>query len=685
MPRPIGETVSRPIPRRAFLKGASFAGAGTFLASAGTARASAVVFDARDFGVIADGTPHNNVANLLDCVAQAAAAGANVTLPAGVIDTSEAVVNATLTADSGRTYTNNGGIPLPVATPMTISGQGRGSTIIRLSAGFPRAFDFWWVADGQSYSGLTMRQLTIDRNHLTGEAIAPPTAVTAPAILIRGGWTTLTGVPAETFKNARFVWFPGTNIGSAQNLGMAARVAEGAVQVRNDSDTTDYVILGGDLVHGSLRDHVIVGTTQFGGSVPSGWDMTIDRVTIESIESVNVSTQTADGLTAKKSDSSPNIMIDLKKTSGSLVPAVTNCVVRDVQMHGGESGAYIGGQNGCFIDDCWFIDSFHDTLVDPITNYVSANFMFGQNAWVGRVGLLRCHGRRSGDVACEIDQPWEASETDCTWEDAFNGVYSTSFVPPARTRAGPPTTRLGSDLGALGSESDPVVVPIGGLPAGTSRAGILQIDSELFWYSAPDEAGTAVTLRRGLNGTTIAGHTAGAIVTFVETHKTRFSSVGSTIRNGVIMAVPGAGRGFLQYQHDNLPLPPVSIRDAAIDISGGTSTPGQAIYWIGWQSDLDVAGLRFAQTGLSASGADAGSAISWRWDHGETPETPAPFPSPQVRGRSNSARVQGVVDSPSAVYQTLKPGDRVTIVDFDITADIDLGPTVAGPGIPAGR
>lgn len=673
------------ISRRDFVRYSTLTGVGVFAATAGAPKASAAVFDARHYGVIADGSPHNNVANLLDCVTEAAAVGASVLLPAGVIDTSEAVAGAIVTADSGRRYENNGGIPLPVSTPMTISGQGQGVTIIRLSAGFPRAFDFWWVADGQRYSNITIRRMTIDRNNLTGLAIAPPSAVSGGVTLTRDAWTTLPGISANVFKNVRLAWFPETNGGTAKNVGMASRVSEGVFQVRNDSDSTDYIVLPGDRVQGSLKDHVIVGTKQFGGSVPSGWDMTVDRLVVDDVESINVSTQTAASLTAGKSDNNQNIMVDLQKHSGTVVPTVTNSVIRNVRMNGGEGGAFIGGQAGCFIDECWFIDSFHDTMVDPLTNYVSANFMFGQNAWVGRVGVIRCHGRRSGDVACEIDQPWEAYETDCVWDDAFNGVFTTSFVPPARTRAGPSTTILGTDIGATWNGVDALVVTIAGLPSGTSRSGVLQIDGELFWYTAMDEAATSLSVSRGLNGTTTAPHTAGTAVTFVETPQTRFHSIRSTIRNSAVMSVAGAGRCFLQYENDNLPLPPVSIQDASIHITGGSFLQGQGVYWIGWQPDLSVDGLRFSQAGLYGSSAADGSAISWSWPYGTAHGPTFPFPAPRIRGHGNHAQVRGIAEASSAVYSVLQPGDGYSLIDFDITADVILRPRDSlGPSAPAG-
>lgn len=666
--------------RRDFLKLAASVGAGAVTMTTLAPRAAAEIFDAADFGVIADGNPHNNVANLIDCCARAAAVGADVVLPAGVIDTSDAIADTTLIADSGRTYKNNGGIPLPVATPMTISGRGQGVTVLRLSAGFPRAFDFWSAKSGQRYESITIRQLTIDRNHLIGVDIASPGAVGGSVTLTRATWTTLPGISAIAFKNARVVWFPVTNGGTARSISMASRVNDGSLQVRNDSDSTDFTLNAGDLVQGALRDHVIVGTLQFGGTVPTGWDMSINGLTIENVDSVNVSTETADGLSAKKSDSSPNIFIDVQKADGPAVPSITNCVVRNVRMFGGESGVYIGGQNGCFIDECWVFDSFHDTMVDPPSNYVSANFMLGAKAWVGRVGLIRCHGRRSGDVGCEIDQPWEAYESDCVWEDSFHAVYSTTFVTPARSAAGPPTARLRNDIAEMSNEGDVLVVDVDGRPAGLDGSGVLQIDSELFWYAMQDESGTTLHLTRGLNGTLPGPHPSGAAVTFVETHRTRLHSVRSTIRNRAVMSVPGGGRGFVQYENSGLPLPPVNIRDAAIELTGGSLELGEAIHWIGWQPDLEVNGLRFTHRDAVATESAVGSAISWWWEFGASHASRLSSPAPRIHGDNNQVRVTGIRTSPDSSYSAVQSADGIELIELTVIADVVLMGPGPGPG-----
>lgn len=658
--------------RRDLFRFALVAGAASFPVAVRPPIASASAFDAADYGVIADGARHNNVANLLDCVAQAALAGASVLLPPGVIDTSEAVADTLVTADSGRTYRNNGGVPLPASQPMTISGRGESVTVLRLSPGFPRAFDFWWTAESQRYTAITIRHLTVDRNNLDGLAIAPRRSIAAWTSLPRGSWTTLAGVEASDFRNARLVWFSAENLGSARGIAMAARVVSGQVQVRNDSDSTDHHLFPGDYVEGALRDHVIVGTLQFGGTVPHGWDMAIDQLRIQNVESINVSTQTANGLSASKSDTSPNIFVNVKKSARTEAPIITNCVIANVRMSGGETGVCVSGAAGSFIDECWFIDCFHDTMVDPPSNYVSANFMIGQDAWVGRAGITRCHGRRSGDVACEVDQPWEAFEVDCVWEDAYNGVYSTSFVPPARTAAGPPTTTLAADLDGDGAGTE-TMVAVDDIPADAPPSGVLQIDDELFWYRKTPDGGRIMSVLRGFNGTKPETHSAGARVVFVQTAETRFTSLRSTIRNGVVMAAAGGGRAFLQYERNKLPLPPRSIRGATIEIRGGGFQPGQGVYWVGWQADLSVEDMRYMQTGITGAPDSRGSVVSWSSKFAQRSIRNIFAEPPRVKGSRNWVRVEGVQGLDSN-FVPVSPGDDYARLDLVVTAEVSLLP-----------
>jgi hypothetical protein len=378
------------------------------------------VFDARDYGVIADGLPHNNVANLLDCVTACAnSGGGTVLLPAGVMSTSDAVIG-TVTSNSGTVYTNNGGIPIPAGIPITIKGQGTGVTVLKLSTGFTRAFDFWYFNNNQVFNDIHLRDFTVDRNNLLGADIAAATAVTGSVTLTGSGtWTTLPGIPATTFKNAQWVNFA-SGTGTAVGRNFPARISSGNVQIYNGS-ATNYTLVSGDTVRGSMRGHVILGTNC--GLIGAGSNMKFDNITVNGVEAINVAESSASNLNTGAINRSLGIDIYVTIAAGStFVPQVTNFMARNVRVEGGAYGIQVTGNPGTFLDEIWFVDCYHDTGIDVTTNWNSSNFIIGGSAWVNRCGVVRCTGRRTGDVGIELDQPWDGYEIDCTWENGWQSV-----------------------------------------------------------------------------------------------------------------------------------------------------------------------------------------------------------------------------------------------------------------------
>lgn len=639
-------------------------------------RSDTRVFDARAYGVIADGAQHNNVANLLDCFAQAYTAGAQeVLLPAGVIDTSEATVNTTVTADSGRTYTNNGGISLPVNQPITITGHGAGITIIKQSPGFLRGFDFWYLVDGQNYKQIVIRGITFDRNNITGVTVAPSTAVTGAVTLTHGSvWTTLPGISTTTFKNARYVYFPKTNVGTANGVAMLARISAGNYQVRNDSASTDYTLSTGDLVRGAVRDHVITGT-MIAAPAGNGYNMTIDQVTIENCHAINVGFTAGATVSELCPDTAEGISLYMQQNPSNpvVVPSITNFTVRNVRVLGGSGGIHLSGSSPAFLNEIWFYDCFHDTMLDVPNNYACVNFMIGGSAWVNRCGVIRCTGRRSGDVALELDQPWEAHEEDCLWEDAFSGIYRSTFVPPARSIAGPPTVVLSGAITNVATS-----LTIGALPVDTARVGMLMIDTELMWYRS-NAAGTTLNLTRGFNGSTPASHADAAKITFVQTEKTRIYSVRPTI-TGKVATTLGGGRCYLAFENSSLPLPPITIRDAKADLLNGVLIQGQFCYWQGWQPDIDIQGTRYTQDSLNhiTPNGSAGSLVGWNWPAGSgmfTAGSPV-IPHPRIYGRNNNFRLHGSVTTTGVAIAGMRVGSGYALLDFDLSVEFGVSSSV---------
>jgi hypothetical protein len=632
------------------------------------------VFDARDYGVIADGQPRNNVANLLDCFAACAAAGGGtVLLPDGVINTSDANIGPVI-AESGATYTNDGGIPLPASTPITVRGHGTAVTVIKLSPGFMRAFDFTGV--DKSYTSVHLRDFTVDRDNISGATIASAAAVTGAVTLAGAAWTTLPGISAATFKNAQTVYFLPSGGGTAAGKAYPARVSGGngvEVWVGGSSVTVN----SGDTVQGSVRGHVIVGTNC--GRVRAGVNMNFDGITVTDVSAINVAESAGPSLSGTAPDRS--LGIDIYLTMSGSIPTLkaTNIVARNVRIEGGAYGIQVTGNDNTFLDDIWFVDCYHDTKVAPVRNWNSSNFIIGGGAWVNRCGVVRCNGRRSGDVSFEVDQPWDCYEIDCVWEDAWSGIYRSTFTPPARTASGPNATTL---VGALTAAASTCAVAA--LPVDVERQGLAKIDNELVWYECTDATGTAWSLWRGINGTSAAAHSDAAKVTFVETARTRIHSIRPTIKNKDVLAA-GGGTSWSAYDNSNLPIPPITIRDATVTNIGGnfaTVRPGHVFNTQGWCPEIDMEGVRVYHSGLNITAASGvASAFSVYSAHTKTMFTNGvPCPAPRISGRNNFVRMHGKFTNP-LLFATLH--SRGGWFRYDLNLDSDFAVVGADSGIGA--
>jgi hypothetical protein len=626
------------------------------------------VFYVTDYGVIADGEEHNNVANLLDCFAACAAAGGGVILlPAGTIATSDADLG-TVTADSGNSYVNNGGIPLPEDTPLTVEGQGVGLTILRFSAGFTRGFDFWWEADGQNYQNITIRGITFDRDDLRSADIAPLTAVTSTVTLVADNWTTVPGLSAEVFKNAQIAFLPATNTGTAKNLLIWFRIFEGKVQLGNLLGGGDLTLKAGDYVGAGLTGHTIAGCMGVGYFRP-GNSMTIDNVLIEDCEATNIYTyQTANDGERASDYGTGGVAFWIRKTTTAA--SVTNLTCRRVKLYGGAYGFNVVGDTGTWFDNIWFEDCFHDTMVLPTRNSFSLNYMVGASGYVGRCGVARCTGRRSWDVGVEFDQAWEAYEIDCVWEDCWSSVYRTTFVPPARTSEGPPTAVLNNG-GTLTAGATTLTVTA--LPDDVDRHGLALIDSELVWYQVVNAAGTAWNIWRGINGSAVATHADGATVTFVQTDKTRMYSIRSTVRNREIFSA-GTGRPWLTFENNSLPLPPLAVRDAQVTLVGGSFIEGQVMKTQGWCPEIDIQGLRVTQSGLNStesSGYGRGAIYQYSAHTGPMYSAGVPCPAPFITGRNNRISVNGKMSN-ALRYNTFAQTGGWNRYDLDFEASLAI-------------
>lgn len=638
------------------------------------------VFDARDYGVVADGQPHNNVANLLDCFSAAYAAGASeVVLPSGVIDTSDAVLG-TVTADSGATYYNNGCIPLPVNQAIAITGHGRRVTTLKLSPGFEQAFAaintsgsiFQQIVDDYStpktFRDITISKMTIDRDNVTGSDQGPVYVVPSDVTLTNSAgttaWVTIPSVTASNYRNCRNLYFYPENTANGgygaltasnwRTYRRAIRVSGSSLQISMSAGES-IALKAGNKFQGSMRSSVLLGLVA--GYSNAQWNVNLASVLIEEIDVVNVAedgfftdgsgnyastgTRRTLSFNTPRADEAYIVNAHTQNVSYSGQLSITDITLSDIRAYGGSYGFCFQAPTGTWIDNVWAIDCYHDTLIPPdgVSNWNSVNFHFGSTAWLGSGGAIRCVGKNSGDVAIEIDQPWEFWEEDCHWEDAVNCSFRTTFTPPARTSAGPLTTNLSGSL-----TSNATTCTVNSTPP--DRSGLALIDSELVWYQASGYDSTTWEIWRGINGSTAASHASSAKVTFVETSKTKIHSNRNTItsnnQNGVCVAT---------ITSSNLPVPPITLRDCQFLVKGGAKD-GRVMSVSGWCPDVDIQGLNITYNRFSSSNSpsDAKSAISISAGlaagkslyNALNGANRAPIPAPRIYGRNNRVQTHGV-------------------------------------------
>lgn len=87
--------------------------------------------------------------------------------------TVQAAVNSltaggTVVLGPGTFLWNSAPVALPRSIPVQIIGSGVGKTTIKLSSGAPRAFDFNKIADGDTFTGISLSDFTVDCNNTTG-------------------------------------------------------------------------------------------------------------------------------------------------------------------------------------------------------------------------------------------------------------------------------------------------------------------------------------------------------------------------------------------------------------------------------------------------------------------------------------------------------------------------------------
>lgn len=635
------------------------------------------VFDARDYGVVADGQEHNNVANLLDCVAACEAAGGGaIVLPAGVIVTSEASLG-TVTADSGNTYTNYGAIQIPRDTPIAIVGQGSGVTTLKLSSGFPRAFDIARLeADGEEWSSIIVRGLTVDRDNMAGTDIAPRVQLAGgDSFAYSTDWQEVAVPTPSDYANVNLIYCEDED----KILDAYYDLATDKVYARNLTNSPGPVVVpAGGYISGALWGHSVIGNKRQGFMGWYGYSVTITDLLVEDVEAINLNPP---GYAPDEMAREWVWGVGFTVTAHTSQAIMERLTFKNVRINGGRYGFDVTGAAGCWIDQLRFEDCFHDTELTPTGFLAMVNFIVGTFAWVGSVDVIRCEGRRSWDVALELNQPWMAREVDCRWTDSVSGVYRTCFTPPAKTSAGPPTAGSASDAAIA---SGATTCSVDSMPVEVDRKGWAQITSdagrEVVWYEADAADETSWTIWRGIGSTSDLNHSVGSsiVVTFIESHKTRIMSLRSEHRNGLW---PN-GHCYSSYNSYDYPVAPITIKEAKATITGGDLRTGSFLYQDGPCAEIEIDGARIYHTfhstlldegagwNNSVLLAPSGSIIATYSPTTNTwPSDNFPCPAPRIVGRNNVIHASGSMDDELGYAALLH---RNGLVKYDLGLEVYL-------------
>ena len=233
----------------------------------------------------------------------------------------------------GTAYLNdvtNGGLKVPRNCPLTVNGQGKHSTRIKLSTNTPRAFDF--------------------RGQQVGSA-----AVTGT---LTGGSTSVTGVTGSqaNFMIGMLVTHPSLPLGTTLEAGVgtgtwtlsAPASAGGAGATLTCSDLFTGLTFRGFTVDANnvqSRDAVILGVQEAG---VSRYYVSCRDVTFEDCRTINVPSvvSTGDYTQASSARSSIFISCDHHEYGEPLRSILIRVRARNCEFVGGDTGMYVGASGG---------------------------------------------------------------------------------------------------------------------------------------------------------------------------------------------------------------------------------------------------------------------------------------------------------------------------------------------------
>lgn len=606
------------------------------------------VYDAREWGVNKDGSgaPSNNVANLQECIYDVSSlGGGTIQLPSGDIATSDcdvlygpqSNVPAVIHSDTGRAFTNYGGLLLPSngAAPIKIVGHGS-ATRLKLSKAFMSAFHL--RGSGNTWADIVLEGFDVDRDNIVGEDIAHDTVsgINGGVLtLAQNTFTVIPGLDPNDWRYAKMAYLEPNDDYPYGLQRLNVLVTNGQVQIGtygiggvNSSGTyvpslSSITIKNGNVLRAQIYDHVVIGN-YYGEYNNHFRDILIDDIGVLNVPLVHPRTPTyATPLSLIKDallDWSPAVCIrTFPQTPGVRSQSTAKNVVVRGMRGGGTTGIFLGGlgpEGSGYWDDTWIVNCNNDTGGSPGGNFATNNYFIGAHANVGRAGVINSVGSNSGDPGIEVDNCMEFWSIDNELIDPFNAFVGFNTTAPCNSPNGPPTAQLQT---ALPANTTTVTVTIDALPEGVDRTGVLLVGDatgvagtsfETMWYEAVAGSTTSLKLYRSFLGSAATVHasdvgTSKRSITFFEHRKQRYHILNTRTRyTQERMKFPSGGPIYMQSASP-LPLPSLLLQNFSCDIDGGDTFDGHAINIAGWMPSLEIDGFRFRRSGYAVNPASA--------------------------------------------------------------------------------
>lgn len=185
------------------------------------------------------------------------------------------------------------------------------------------------------------------------------------------------------------------------------------------------------------RHHVVIGTYISGSTQQR---INVDQVAVRRVKVINIPTDS----TTANHRLGVYIVTQQLGAGEATQNYVTNIVVEDVRLEGGNAGVTAAGSisgsspsgANILVDEIHFSRCWHSLMAVQTTNFSSANFFIGSVAQGGRCSIKDCYGQYSGDVGVEVDALTSALVEDVKIDDAYNvGFYHTNFNVPVNAKA----------------------------------------------------------------------------------------------------------------------------------------------------------------------------------------------------------------------------------------------------------